>query len=252
MFEQSMILFLIGHIVGDFYVQIEKVIEGKQKQIRWVLIHAINYILAFLMISVPFMSLEILAMIGALSISHFLINIGEFFLNKRMGKKHKLTQRIERTLYLGNQILQILSIVCASFFMVTKNMRLKECSLFLHFFSVVGASETVVGSWILVLLIIHKPANTLIQKFVGTYKPANQNYDFKRDNNAGRVIGTVDRIIMVILISIGQYSAIGLVLTAKSIARYDRISKDETFAEYYLLGTLISAAIVIASATILL
>ena len=43
----------------------------------------------------------------------------------------------------------------------------------------------------------------------------------------------------------GQYSAVGLVLTAKSIARksiarYDRISKDQSFAEYYLLGTLLS------------
>ena len=37
-----------------------------------------------------------------------------------------------------------------------------------------------------------------------------------------------------------QYSAVGLVLTAKSIARYDRISKDQSFAEYYLLGTLLS------------
>lgn len=32
-------------------------------------------------------------------------------------------------------------------------------------------------------------------------------------------------------------SAIGLVLTAKSIARYGRISKEKNFAEYYLLGT---------------
>ena len=53
---------------------------------------------------------------------------------------------------------------------------------------------------------------------------------------------------MLIFISIGQYSAIGLVLTAKSIARYDKIAKDPEFAEYYLLGTLLStAAAIIAS-----
>lgn len=71
------------------------------------------------------------------------------------------------------------------------------------------------------------------------------------DNNVGRVIGTVERVIMLILIYMDQYSAIGLVLTAKSIARYDRITKDEKFAEYYLLGTLISAGIVIACAVLL-
>jgi hypothetical protein len=37
----------------------------------------------------------------------------------------------------------------------------------------------------------------------------------------------------------------GVVLTAKSIARYDRISKDQGFAEYYLLGTLMSTACVV-------
>lgn len=40
----------------------------------------------------------------------------------------------------------------------------------------------------------------------------------KRDNNAGRFIGSIERIVMLVLISLGQYSAIGFVLTAKSIA----------------------------------
>ncbi len=39
--------------------------------------------------------------------------------------------------------------------------------------------------------------------------------------------------------------AIGLVLTAKSIARYDKISRSSTFAEYYLIGTLASLIMVL-------
>lgn len=66
------------------------------------------------------------------------------------------------------------------------------------------------------------------------------------------MIGTLERIIMVIFISIGQYSAVGLVLTAKSIARYDRISKDQAFAEYYLLGTLLSTICAVIAALIFL
>lgn len=57
---------------------------------------------------------------------------------------------------------------------------------------------------------------------------------------------------MLFLISLGQYAAAGFVLTAKSIARYERISKDTEFAEYYLLGTLLSAAIVLITAIVLL
>lgn len=57
---------------------------------------------------------------------------------------------------------------------------------------------------------------------------------------------------MLMFLSLGQYSAIGLVLTAKSIARYDRIAKDKDFAEYYLLGTLMSTLIVIVCFDVIL
>ncbi len=65
------------------------------------------------------------------------------------------------------------------------------------------------------------------------------------EKKAGGFIGFLERFIIVIFLAINQYSAIGLILTAKSIARYDKISKDQTFAEYYLLGTLLSAIIAI-------
>ena len=112
-------------------------------------------------------------------------------------------------------------------------------------------SHEFVLSWILALLIIHKPANIAIQKLLLIYKPENKGIDKKTDNKDGRFIGTVERTIMLIFLAIGQYSAIGLVLTAKSIARYDRIAKEKDFAEYYLLGTLISTVVVIVVSFIL-
>lgn len=45
---------------------------------------------------------------------------------------------------------------------------------------------------------------------------------------------------MGIFLLLGQYTAIGLVFTAKSIARYDKISKSQAFAECYLIGSLFS------------
>lgn len=53
----------------------------------------------------------------------------------------------------------------------------------------------------------------------------------------------MDKLLCALILSaynINQYSAVGLILTAKSIARYERISKDQEFAEYYLIGTLTS------------
>ncbi|HGA3551072.1 TPA: DUF3307 domain-containing protein [Streptococcus agalactiae] len=47
-------------------------------------------------------------------------------------------------------------------------------------------------------------------------------------------------------------SFIGLVFTAKSIARYDKISKSQVFAEYYLIGSLFSIISVLITHWLLL
>lgn len=57
----------------------------------------------------------------------------------------------------------------------------------------------------------------------------------------GAVIGMLERITVVALVLVGQYAAIGLVVTAKTIARFRQLD-DRQFAEYYLLGTLASIA----------
>lgn len=56
---------------------------------------------------------------------------------------------------------------------------------------------------------------------------------------AGKVIGVFERAIIVPFIFVGAYEAVGLVLAAKSIARFEQL-KDRRFAEYYLVGTLAS------------
>lgn len=99
--------------------------------------------------------------------------------------------------------------------------------------------------WLFVVLLLHTPTNIFIQNFLEDYKPKTDGTIIRADNKAGRRIGTVERFIMLIFLSKDQYAAIGFVLTAKSIARYDKITKDEKFAEYYLLGTLVSTLCVI-------
>lgn len=47
-------------------------------------------------------------------------------------------------------------------------------------------------------------------------------------------------------------AAIALVFTAKSIARYDMISKNQGFAEYYLIGSLFSMISVLVTYALLI
>lgn len=85
-----------------------------------------------------------------------------------------------------------------------------------------------------------------INKVLYRYRPIT-NEEKEGHPNAGALIGILERCIILLLLSAGQYSAIGFVLTAKSIARYNKIADDPRFSEYYLLGTLLSAMLVIVA-----
>jgi hypothetical protein len=55
----------------------------------------------------------------------------------------------------------------------------------------------------------------------------------------GRTIGVLERAITLTLLLLDQFGALGLVIAAKSIARFKAL-EDRDFAEYFLIGTLAS------------
>jgi hypothetical protein len=69
----------------------------------------------------------------------------------------------------------------------------------------------------------------------------------QREYNAGRFIGVLERLLAYVFVLHGQYTAIGLILAAKGFARF-REMDERDFAEYVLIGTLLSmtAAVLVA------
>jgi len=65
----------------------------------------------------------------------------------------------------------------------------------------------------------------------------------------GATIGVLERLLIVVLVLTGSEAAIGFVVAAKTLARFRQLD-DRDFAEYYLLGTLASVAIAVASALV--
>ena len=55
----------------------------------------------------------------------------------------------------------------------------------------------------------------------------------------GRTIGALERALAFTMILLGQYSAVGWIIAAKSLARFKAL-EDREFAEYFLIGTLAS------------
>ncbi len=243
MFREFFLLLFLAHIVSDFYFQTEKVARKKEDSMKWVILHCLCYWFTTIGILLPVISLAIFRYGTIAAITHLIIDVTKF--RYVSCAKEKITMVKERNLFLIDQFLHVICLIVISYLFVKEVGKLNLWDNMADFFTIIGVPGNILVSWITVLLIIHKPANITISKLLMLYRPLDKEDNKKIRYSAGKSIGSLERILILIFISIGQYSAIGLVLTAKSIARYDRISKEKEFAEYYLLGTLFSTAIAI-------
>jgi len=159
-----------------------------------------------------------------------------------------------------DQLLHVACISAASIYLTQAGYETHVLQAIINVLSPIISDYEAVLMWIGLILILLKPANITIMQFTKKYRPVKDTSrscdNTEKDNteksdsvsegkssdndNAGALIGSLERLLIVILISVGQYAAIGLVLTAKSVARYNKIAEDKQFAEYYLLGTLTS------------
>jgi Protein of unknown function (DUF3307) len=70
--------------------------------------------------------------------------------------------------------------------------------------------------------------------------------------NAGLYIGWLERFLVLTAIVMQSPGTVGLIFAAKSIARYPELKSPGRFAEYFLIGTLLSISIAIVGGVILL
>lgn len=243
MYKNIVILYMLGHVLGEFYFQ--DIIEIKNEGYKKVVKRNSMYFLGILIISIPVINLKIAMCSTGVVLSHMLIDS----IRCLCVRKHSYK---EKYVFLTEQILYIVVIMIFVYIAIKYELKITVLDFINDYFGVSGISKIGLVRWTLVLLVLHKPANIFIQKMIGDYKPEGGKGQFEIDHNIGRHIGTIERWIMILLLSVNQYAAMGFVLTAKSIARYDKISKEKKFAEYYLLGTLMSTMMVIVSAICLL
>lgn len=239
MMNKYLLILGIGHLLGDFYLQNDRIAQGKDEKFQGVLFHALEYYAAFLLVILPVFSGDMILAATYAAIAHFVIDTIKYLVVIK--KKNKKSCKV----FVIDQLLHIISLCGVAYIMDWKNFTIGYLTCVYYWLDIFHYHAETVGRWILSILLIHKPVNIFIQNFLGESRPKTDDKIIKSDNKAGRKIGTIERMIMLIFLSKNQFAALGFVLTAKSIARYDKITKDEKFAEYYLLGTLVSTLCVI-------
>jgi hypothetical protein len=252
------IILIIVHVLGDYYSQTEKIAKAKEQKFKGVLIHGLQYMITVMLslllirfvatyVTIP--SNErligykyVLLGIMILSIIHLCVDCLKWcyqkYIQESLLKKFRLSKRVvDSYVYVLDQASHVLFMLVA----------LKIFTLYIIEIEIVASWD----NWIrifLVLLLIFKPTNVTFGKLFGHIKPPD-NFDKDEEidqttelvsNNVGRLIGSLERLLVILLLMANQYSAIGFIFAAKSITRFSKISKSQEFAEYYLLGTLFS------------
>lgn len=250
-----LLVFLAGHLLGDYYFQPHQLAEEKNHSFSRLLQHSLIYLGGMLLAGLLYISLPLLVFLLAAGVLHFLIDGLKWYghlLHRRYRPRYPVSEtNVKSLLFLTDQLLHFLSLVLLTALAKEAGLQVGGDSLLQRLFqSVFGLEDGLVFRALFLALLLGKPVNIALSLLFRRYRPVEQ--EEGSVPNAGGWIGTLERWMVSILVALGQYAALAFVITAKSVARYSKINEDPAFAEYYLIGTLASCLAALAATRLVL
>jgi hypothetical protein len=228
-----MILFtklLLAHLIGDFLLQPKKWVKDKEKKkaaSKYLYLHVLLHFAVTLILLWDFSFWKIALFI---LISHYFIDLSKLYANSLF--------KNESIPFFIDQVLHIIVLYCCAYF---GNLWEHTSSLFKQL------------DWTLVTTIVFVsfPAAIIMGKLL---EPMSEKLemDHKSLPNAGKYIGIIERLFVLLFIILDHWEAIGLLITAKSVFRFNDLkeSNSRKLTEYILIGTLISFGIAMITGVI--
>lgn len=219
-FTEIFFLQLIAHVLTDFYFQTDKTAKEKfTKGIRSKFLYGHIFIVFILSWLLSF-QLEFVYLSAFIAITHFLIDLLKPGISK--------IKRIGFYAFFIDQALH-LSVILIAVRWFASNQIIDPIFMI----------ERSLIHLILIYLIALKPTNILIREVFRFYDIKTPSSDDLP--NAGKLIGNLERILIITLGLAGLLEAVGFLIAAKSILRYK--DTDNLKTEYVLVGTLLSFGI---------
>lgn len=232
---------LMAHILADFYAQSDGVAKRKAKSPKTLFWHCALYALVFgacVLLLLGGSAVAPVILMGILA--HACIDCGKYLLGKRISLD-------KLKVFCADQAIHIAILVLA---VVTCSDGLKWSCLAMGAVAAFGTKAWANGMALaFAFLIVGKPTSIFVSFVLSTVEGSNAHEggsgcESTSALKAGRWIGVLERVIVVVMTLWNEFGAIAFVLTAKSIARFDLL-KERSFAERYLVGTLASVAVAI-------
>jgi hypothetical protein len=238
----------LAYLLGDFPLQSSPLTPGKRRRagvlgrglIHWVLILLSVLVFANRFVN-PFWRFAIAAGISA--ILHLAIDAGKQYL---IDHRH-ISQSI--TAFLADQVLHCAILLgFALYFVGIDRQALQRLG------TISESSKLLVLEFAIVYIAVVFPGGHLI-RYLTKGLVAREQTPFQESaeqlESAGLYIGWLERFLIMTAVVLRSPTLIGLILTGKSIARFPEM-KEPKFAEYFLIGTLLSFTLALLGGLLLL
>jgi hypothetical protein len=221
-----MILFLkllLAHMIGDFLLQPKSWVRDKEKKriaSKYLYVHVL---LHFVVAMVLLWDLDYWKLVLLITMTHYLIDVAKIFTTPWF-ENRSIPFFIDQLLHFAV---------------------LYGCA---YYGDLLGHSRELLGQidWALVTatVFVTFPSAVIMEKLLERMSRQIE-LDHESLSNAGKYIGIIERLFVLTFLVLGRWEAIGLLITAKSVFRFNDLkeSNNRKLTEYILIGTLLSFAI---------
>ena len=246
---------IVAHVLGDFYLQwvsfcknkVLYSVKGRNLWIHSLVIGILSWIVIW--------DLRGWWLAACIMVLHFLIDWSKSYIqikwnvfkienSERVKLVDGINKRHDLWVFLIDQILHI------SFIVIFANIWLIAYNDWQQFgwLQEFAISHPLRTNTIVAMMLALKPANILILLILGACKVSiTPSKDDDHCNfHSGELIGWLERGLMLLFVIMSQYEAIGFLIAAKSILRFNEASSGSEKSEYVLTGTLLSLTIALA------
>jgi len=228
-----LLILIFAHLLGDFVLQPEKWVRDKaehcHKSVYLYLHTGVHTLLLFVVLHFEWSLWPIIAIISG---SHYFIDLGKSLLSHKT--ESKVLFFVDQGLHVA--VLVVVSHVCFSFSIPFEYV-LTETAVLL----------------VVALIGVTRVSSIIMMLSLASWKFEDE--DAKDSlKHAGKYIGVMERLFVFGFIVLNQWQAIGWLMAAKSVFRFNDLSRarDRKLTEYFLIGTLVSFGLAIVWALLYL
>ncbi|MDL5511705.1 DUF3307 domain-containing protein [Arenibacter sp. M-2] len=223
---------LLAHLLGDFLFQPTKWVVHKEANkiaSKYLYLHILVHVMITMLL---LWDLKLWRWVLVIGISHYFIDLSKIYANPYFKNKS--------IPFFIDQVLHLIVLYCCAY-----NSDLMGHTL--------GLLKELNWQLVTAVVFVTYPSSIIMAKLLEGMSHRIE-LDHKSLPNAGKYIGIIERMFVLIFIIVGRWEAIGLLITAKSVFRFNDLkeSNSRKLTEYILIGTLMSFGLAILAGLIFL